>query len=509
MRGKITLILFFLLAGAVFAGAHPLGNFSINNFTRIEIEKNRIRLRCVLDMAEIPTYQESQKIDADKNGALSEAELNAYLESLTPQYLANLKLAVDENPVRFETAAKNISRPEGAGNLPTLRAEWTFTAESVSMEKDAVYRLRFENNNFKERAGWNEIVVNRLAGVNIFDSTAFGSALTDELKTYPENMLSAPLAERAAEFSLTASAVPENAAVLQNRNGSASTPVQKDKFAELISVPEITPAIALAGLLLAFGFGALHAMSPGHGKTVVGAYLVGSRGTVKHAAFLGLTVTITHTLGVFALGLITLFASNYILPEKILPFLSFVSGLLVFYIGVTLFKSRLFGAFGLQGHHGHGHSHGHDEHFQRHEHDGHEHSHEDGRDHSHEHHDHHRHARRRFYAHARRADAFAPAARRNFVEKSSGARHFGRITAVPVGAGFDAFGDFFRARRVRSGFNDRFQLWIGGDLDGRRTCFSLSRKGFRRDAPGGQPDRQNASGFQRVRNCLRRRGNLL
>ena len=122
--------------------------------------------------------------------------------------------------------------------------------------------------------------------------------------------------------------------------------MEKDRFAELISVPEVTPSIILFGLLLAFGLGAMHALSPGHGKTVVGAYLVGSRGTPKHALFLGATVTITHTLGVFVLGLITIFASKYILPEKLMPFLSFVSGLMVFFIGISLFKGRLFGAMG-------------------------------------------------------------------------------------------------------------------------------------------------------------------
>jgi ABC-type nickel/cobalt efflux system permease component RcnA len=394
MWGKTTLILFFLLTFAVFANAHPLGNFSINNFTRIEVEKNRLRLRCILDMAEIPTFQESQKIDADKNGALSEAELNVFLENMTPQYVANLKLSIDNETVWLETVSKNISLPAGAGNLPTLRLEWDFVAVPPAIENAAAQRLRFENDNFKERAGWNEIVINRTAGINVFDSTAFGNALTDELRSYPEDMLAAPLAEREAEFSFTASAVPENSAVLENRNGSASAPVQKDKFAELINVPKITPAIALFGLLLAFGFGAMHAMSPGHGKAVVGAYLVGSRGTPKHAAFLGLTVTITHTLGVFALGLITLFASNYILPEKILPFLSFVSGLLVFYIGVTLFKSRLFGALGWQSHHVHEHPHDHThEHFHGHEHgaQGHQHDHHahgDGFTHTHDGHTH-------------------------------------------------------------------------------------------------------------------------
>lgn len=379
MGNKIISILFCLLMFAVFTSAHPLGNFSVNTFTRIEIENDRVRLKCVLDMAEIPAFQESQKIDTDKNGTLEEAELNNYLENLTPQFAGNLNLLIDGQSVQMQPVSKEISLPLGAGNLPTLRIEWDFISEISLTDKTAVHRLKFENNNYKERVGWNEIVVNRTAGVNIFDSNVFGNALTDELKTYPEDMLSAPLAEKTAELSFTASAVPEGAKLLQNRNGSASAPVQKDRFAELISVPEITPAIALFGLLVAFGFGAAHAMSPGHGKTVVGAYLVGSRGTVKHALFLGLTVTVTHTLGVFALGFIMLFASNFILPEKLMPFLGFVSGLLVFFIGISLFKDRLFTSFGWQDHHGH--SHAHDGHF-------HSHEHHDAEHHSHDKHQH-------------------------------------------------------------------------------------------------------------------------
>lgn len=156
------------------------------------------------------------------------------------------------------------------------------------------------------------------------------------------------MAERAAEFSFTANALATNAKVLQNRDGHASAPVEKDKFAELIAVPEITPTVILFGLLFAFGLGAAHALSPGHGKAVVGAYLVGTKGTPKHAVFLGLTVTITHTLGVFALGLLTLFASKYILPERLMPFLNFASGLLVFLIGATLFKNRLLPLLGYR-----------------------------------------------------------------------------------------------------------------------------------------------------------------
>jgi ABC-type nickel/cobalt efflux system permease component RcnA len=142
-------------------------------------------------------------------------------------------------------------------------------------------------------------------------------------------------------------------------------------------------------LLAAMLWGAAHALSPGHGKTVVGAYLVGSRGTPRHAAFLGLTVTITHTAGVIALGMITLFAANYILPERLFPWISVFSGLTVIVLGLWTFRLRLRGEGHHHHHHSHDHSHDHahthdQDHVHDHEHyHEHEHSHEDGHVHSH------------------------------------------------------------------------------------------------------------------------------
>ena len=202
----------------------------------------------------------------------------------------------------------------------------------------------------------------------MFDSTAFGNSVTDELKAYPVGVETgevATLDERSAEWSVTRGAIPASAKPLTLRDGNPFA-ADRDRFAELIAVEKLTPAVILLGLLLAFALGGAHAMSPGHGKTIVGAYLVGSRGTASHAAFLGATVTITHTLGVFALGVATLFASRYVLPEKLFPILSFVSGALVVIIGAGLFSKRLGVLVGLA--HGHDHHHIHDH---SHSHDGH------------------------------------------------------------------------------------------------------------------------------------------
>ena len=378
--------LFIVVALSLFAfagssTAHPLGNFSINQYTRIDVGKSEIRLRQVFDMAEIPTFQESSLIDADKNGTFSDSELRSYIDKITPGYIQNLRLTVMGEPLTLAVTRNRIWTDEGAGNLPTLKMTWDIVGKFSAAGGVSV--VHFENHNYADRVGWSEIVAGSEPGINVFNSSVYGSGLTDELKAYPQERLNSPLSEKRADFSFTATTVPDGAAPLKDRDGHVAGTVQKDKLAELIAVPEITPAIALIGLVFAFGLGMLHAMSPGHGKTVVGAYLVGSKGTIKHAAFLGMTVTVTHTLGVFALGLLTLFASNFILPETIMPFLSFFSGLIVLYIGLSMFKSRLFAALGTRGHHHHhgAEPHSHDDQHS-HDHDGFTHTH-DGKTHSH------------------------------------------------------------------------------------------------------------------------------
>src|SRR5215467_7122627 len=140
-----------------------------------------------------------------------------------------------------------------------------------------------------------------------------------------------------------------------------------DFLARLLHQPDIGWGMMLVGMLVAFGLGAVHALSPGHGKTIVAAYLVGARGTPRHALFLGGMVTFTHTISVFFLGFVTLFLSQYVLPEKIFPVLGAISGLSIVWIGATLLFQR---ARRLRGHshdhhshdhvHSHDHSHGHD-----------------------------------------------------------------------------------------------------------------------------------------------------
>lgn len=414
-RKRTLLVAAFLciaLAGSAALG-HPLGNFTINHFSRIEIDGDRIRVRYVVDMAEISTLQELQQADTDGDGSPSSAELNAYLERVAPQYAEQLRLTVDGTRIPLRTVAQRIAAVPRDGGLLTLRIECDFAGE-VAAGAGGSRRLGFEDANHPDRIGWHEIVVVPAAGTSVYNSNAYSDSFTDELKAYPEDLMIAPLDERNAELSFINGSAPAGVAAQPARriassvkmrewSGSATegTPANgstirggegggrpaaaqsSDRLAALIAVPELTPLVALFGLLIACALGALHAFSPGHGKTVVGAYLVGSRGTAKHAAFLGLTVTVTHTLGVFALGLVTLFASQYIVPETLLPILSFVSGAIVVTIGLSLFTSRLRGAFKRPAH---AHSHASHSHTSAsHTHTGHDAAHEHTGGHSHTH----------------------------------------------------------------------------------------------------------------------------
>ena len=167
-------------------------------------------------------------------------------------------------------------------------------------------------------------------------------------------------------------------------SASAATPAPpNDYLANLLRTADLGWGVLLAGIAVAFALGAVHALSPGHGKTIVAAYLVGSRGTPKHALFLGAMVTFTHTISVFLLGIVTLYLSQFVLPEKITPVLGAISGVSIVWIGATLFLKRLRAARapGHTHHHHHAHEHPH-LHDHAHSHD---HHHHDGHTHTHSH----------------------------------------------------------------------------------------------------------------------------
>jgi nickel/cobalt exporter len=195
----------------------------------------------------------------------------------------------------------------------------------------------YRDENYGERQGWKEIVVRALPGVALIESNAPTEDPTNELRTYPQDMLASPLNLSAAHARFAPGdggiAVAPPKVQASDRSGGA--------FAELITTDARTVPILVLSLFAAFAFGAAHALTPGHGKTIVGAYLVGSKGTPRHALALGATVTVTHTASVFALGFITLFASRYILPERLYPILSVASGVFVAVTGGALCWQRL------------------------------------------------------------------------------------------------------------------------------------------------------------------------
>ena len=389
------LLMVALLATTSSVSAHPLGNFTVNRYSRLELEPGQVLLRYVLDMAEIPAFQEREQIDADHDGTISQVEQEQYMTSQFARISRNLHLVVDGASLRLEPREQLLEFPPGQGGLATLRLSARFVAALPPQQ--SARQASYRDDNFAGRLGWQEIVVQAARGVSVLASTAPAEDRSRELRAYPEDMLQSPPTTRSAEFRFAAGA-PANADSPAVAAGHVRSEPAQDRFAALIVVPMAGPQTLLITLLLAFGLGGMHALAPGHGKTVVAAYLVGSRGTTRHALFLGLTTTITHTAGVFALGLITLFVSQYILPEQLYPWLGVSSGLLVVAIGFTLVRGRLRKLGGKDAttpthnhqHHDHSHAHGlaHAVHDHRHDHDHahahHDHSHDHGHLHSHD-----------------------------------------------------------------------------------------------------------------------------
>jgi nickel/cobalt transporter (NicO) family protein len=413
--------LFVLFALAVFASllpreaqAHPLGNFTINHYSRLEFTDGRAHLDYVLDYAEIPTFQQKGKLDPNGDGKLSEAEAGAYLDASLPSLVKNLHLKVGKEELPLRVLNSSAAYRPGQGGLPILRVEARLMADLPEGWPENGSN-RYADRNYRDHLGWREIVVKGGKGISVKGSTAPSSGVSDELRKYPQDMLSSPLDVREARFTLvpgggsTAGDPARSLATGEYSFGSNGYVGRLYGWLNsLISLDSPSPTVILISLLAALLWGAVHAFTPGHGKTVVAAYLIGDRGTARHAAFLGLTVTLTHTVGVFALGGVAIYLSRYILPEALFPWLGVVSGLLVVAIGLSLLfnRSRALGAGIAQetepGHvhdaHPHFHedhepshalvhaAHSHGEHEHPHSHGGHSHTHSYGaHEHKHSH----------------------------------------------------------------------------------------------------------------------------
>ena len=415
----LVMLLCSWLANPLASMAHPMGNFSISHYAGIRIESGFIEVHYLIDMAEIPTFQEMQ--DTGVVSKEGDPTLAAYLAKKSDLLAAGLALEVNGQPVKLQLVSDSAIFPPGAGGLPTMKLGFVYRAEFETFSSRSTFAVHYRDGNFSGHAGWKEIVITAEAGVELTASSAPATDRSAQLSNYPTDLLSSPPQDLAASFTFSR---PSSAAKnMAASNGIPSMPMQASRsgrdntvdgqipsaklrssqilpsrssetsqggqppetnrpethggaetaittlranqqatprstFTELISARNLSFWFLFIAGLIAAGLGALHALEPGHGKTIVAAYLVGSRGTSRHAVFLGVIVTAAHTAGVYLLGAITLYASKYIVPEQLYPWLGVTSGITIAVLAAYMMIRAWTGEDGDHGHEiGSAHSH--------------------------------------------------------------------------------------------------------------------------------------------------------
>ena len=386
--------------------AHPLGNFTVNHFAGIRVEPDRIVLDIVIDEAEIPTFQDRLRIDTDGDGVISAEEADVERLAACPRLVPDLALTSNGLRLPMVTFAAGLSFPPGTAGLSTMRLVCEF-ASPLPDPLVGPTRIGFDDTSHPGRIGWHEVVVTG-SGVTLAAGKLPSISISERLRAYPANLIAHPLDVRNATFSavpggaVTPYAEPADATSLTatpspSADGLAADPgtslppsspsssgpngagtgvaagapsvapavaavpggVVGLDIGGLIATSVITPIVLLGSLVAAFLLGAGHALTPGHGKTLMGAYLVGSRGTALHAIALGLSVTVSHTLGIVLLAAIILQVRD-VAPELFNTIAPVASGLTVIAIGgwLLLGQARTYRAHGRgtqeERDHGHG-----------------------------------------------------------------------------------------------------------------------------------------------------------
>jgi nickel/cobalt transporter (NicO) family protein len=339
------------VAGAAPAAAHPLGNFTVNSYSGLRVGPDRLLVDYVLDLAEIPAFQARQAIDGDHDGRISGAEAAGWRDRECPRLAGGLRATVDGRPLSLGVAGATVAFPPGAGGLRTLRLECALAAGLP--EGRGHHDLAYADGNQAGRVGWREITATG-DGATLEAADVPPRSASRRLTAYPEDQLRSPLDQRTAAVRFRPGGPRAGDAGEPGASKAVARPgVDRATaaFTALVAARRLTPGFGLLALALAVALGAAHALAPGHGKTVMAAYLVGLRGSLRQAAAIGATVTVTHTAGVLLLGLV-LSASRAVASERVYPWLGLTSGLLLAGVGLTLAARALSG-------HRHPHAHPH------------------------------------------------------------------------------------------------------------------------------------------------------
>ncbi len=366
-RGRLARLpaILLLLAGGASAGvalapaasAHPLGNFTVNYSSGLVVEPTAVQVDQVVDRAEIPTLQAFPDAKPGRTPATADAFRRAQCQDLA----AGARLDVGGQAAPLEVTATRLTLLPGAAGLATSRLECTL--RTTGQVRTVGNTIGYQAPPTAGRVGWHEVTA-RANGVRLATSDVPATSPSQQLRVYPKDLLSSPLNQRMAQLTVTAGTgvvTGESAGSTPQAGVLHGLDRLTTSYTALVSRTTLTPAFALIAVLLSLLLGALHAFAPGHGKTLMAAYLVGREGTWRQAAVIGLSVTVTHTIGVLLLGAV-LSAAVLAAPETVYPWLGLISGLMLAAIGVTLLRrpGRL-----TSGHthdetgHGHGHGHGH------------------------------------------------------------------------------------------------------------------------------------------------------
>ncbi|MDN5749139.1 MAG: hypothetical protein L0H64_11575, partial [Pseudonocardia sp.] len=359
------------------AQAHPLGNFTVNHYDGLTLYPDRVEVLAIEDSAEIPTVQQRRVTDTDGDGTVSGAEGAVYAAARCAAMPADTRLGVDGTPVPLTVVSAVAEYPIGEQGLATTRLTCRLAA---SVDLSGRSTVTFTDTFAADRIGWREITAAG-EGLRIVASDVPAQSVSDELRAYPADLLSSPRDDRSAQISV-APGSGTAAAPLVSLPGTGvgwldSIGQSTERFLSgLAASRELSPVVAGLAVVMSLVLGAAHAALPGHGKTVMAAYLAGKQGTRRDAVVVGATVTVTHTAGVLVFGLLISLVAAFS-PVQAMRWLGVVSGLLVAVVGVALLRTALLrrrelaalpaaqrtgvlvgAAIGPGGPDGHGHGHG-------------------------------------------------------------------------------------------------------------------------------------------------------